>query len=177
MVDIIFITACKIKREPLMVSLEYAENRLLIANLFNYYVYDMSEFMGWQPAKSGLYVEDPEQIEIHEYWQWPDHFPYLIRFNDEVAGFALIRFLTKENCFDVGQFFILRKFKGKHIGHKALEEVFQKHPGRWQVRVLVENIGARAFWESVLPKLADSEVKSTVDSDEEDVMYFYRFTA
>ena len=31
------------------------QSRSVVENLFQYYVYDMSEFMGWPPNDSGLY--------------------------------------------------------------------------------------------------------------------------
>jgi len=155
-----------------MVSLELTDDRIKIANLFNYYVYDMSEFTGWSPGGSGLFVDDPEQITIHEYWQNEYYFPYVIKVDDELAGFALVRMLNEKDCFDIGQFFVLRKFKGKGIGREAIEYLFRTHPGKWQVRVLVQNTGAKVFWDRVLPESS----KTHIGFDEEDEMKFYEFS-
>jgi len=89
-----------------------------IQNMGRFYVYDMSEYLGsedgWQIPEDGLY----ECIDFKKYWQTNDAFPFLIRYENELAGFVIIdkKGSKVEIDFNVAQFFILRKFKNKGIG-------------------------------------------------------------
>ncbi|WP_321969340.1 GNAT family N-acetyltransferase [Photobacterium angustum] len=95
-----------------------AESRHILENMFPYYVYDMSEFMGWSPNAEGVYAFKAESL--NSYWSNADHTPYFIYADQELAGFVLVRkYPTNQNVFDIEQFFVLRKFKGQGVG-KAL---------------------------------------------------------
>ena len=156
------------------ITLKTAEDRILIANLFHYYVYDMSEYMDWAPGDSGLYLDDPEQIQIHDYWQKPDHFPFIIEVDNQLAGFALVQ-REEGGAMDVGQFFVLRRFKGKGIGLTAFKLVTEKFPGPWQVRVLTDNRAAMAFWSKAIAQVSQSEVHTFEETDEGDHLKYFQF--
>jgi hypothetical protein len=62
----------------------------IIQNMGRFYVYDMSEYMGseagWEMPSDGLY----ECIDFQHYWTDQDTFPFLVRANDELAGFVIV---------------------------------------------------------------------------------------
>ena len=67
----------------------------------------------------------------------------------EIAGFSLLRrYPLDKSSFDIGQFFVLSKFKNKGVGRKAFELSVSGFPGKWVVRVLQENVPS-------LPKQGD----------------------
>ncbi|MGF1908301.1 GNAT family N-acetyltransferase [Vibrio kasasachensis] len=149
-------------------------SRYILDNLFPYYVYDMSEFMGWDPDADGCYTFKVESLD--PYWQAHDHTPYFIYWRDQLAGFVLVRkYPTKQAIFDVEQFFVLRKFKGKGVGRNAFLQVVDRHPGCWQVRVLKENSGALAFWQSAVSDIVGDDFKIELDNDVDLEMHFIRF--
>ncbi len=133
----------------------------LIQNLIRFYIYDMSEFMGWVCPSTGLFggVDDqpyyfghiPENNEA----LWPEGWRcigFKIIINNEIAGFCLVR-LFKHNgkqLNDIGEFFILRKFRKKGLGQAVSHSVFDMYPDHWQVRQLLENIPAQRFWEKTI---------------------------
>jgi predicted acetyltransferase len=139
-----------------------AEDRdfAVVQNLFPLYVHDLSEFTGWDVPDTGLFVashlllqywgKKPRDARFH----WPDGlrgFPFLIREDGKLAGFVLIREIAKEPPgFDVGEFFVLRKFRGRGVGKGVAHRVFDMFPGNWQVRELEENTPAQAFWRRVI---------------------------
>lgn len=149
-------------------------DRHVLENLFPYYVYDMSEFMGWNPDSSGCYSFDSETI--NSYWQKPSHVPYFIYAGKELAGFTLIRkYPDAPETYDIEQFFVLRKFKGQGIGKEALIKVLAKHPGKWQIRVLKENESALKFWISAIRNVVGSGYQASLDIDIDLEMHFIRF--
>lgn len=157
------------------VELVIAESSELVRNLFQYYIYDMSEYTKFSPNSDGTFTVDERIIQLNTYWTNPDHYPYLILVNDEVAGFSLLRkYPFNKDYFDIGQFFILRKFKNSGVGRKAFTLSVHKHPGKWLTRVLPNNDGAYRFWEKVISEVSDElpEIKKEMYIDKE-MYYFY----
>ena len=125
-----------------------------IQNMGRFYVYDMSEYLGdedgWQMPEDGLY----ECIDFKKYWQTENTFPFLIRYENELAGFVIVdkKGSELEIDFNMAQFFILRKFKNKGVGTYVAHEIFNKFEGAWEVMVMPENVGAYKFWKSIIGK-------------------------
>jgi len=146
-----------------------------LENLYSYYVYDFSKILPISPQADGRFTFDSKSLE--HYWLKPDHHPYFIDCNNELAGFALIRhFPAHEPVWDVDQFFILNKHKGRGVGKHALAKIVALHPGRWQVRVLQENIAALGFWQAAIRALVGEQFKTAVEHDGKSNMVFLRFS-
>jgi len=151
-----------------------SDSRHVLENLFPYYIYDMSEFMGWNPNSDGLFTFDCATLD--SYWKEVDHVPYFIHVGKELAGFALVRnYPIEPETFDIEQFFVLRKFKGKGVGKKVLLAVVANHPGKWQIRVLKENEAALKFWLSAVKNVVSSCYEVSLDIDVDLEMQFIRF--
>lgn len=130
-----------------------------IQNMARFYVYDMSEYLGndkgWECPETGLY----ECIDFKKYWETADTFPFLIRYQNELAGFVIIDKKGSESTvdFNVAQFFILRKFKKKGIGKYVAHQCFDQFRGRWEVMVIPGNEGAYQFWRSVIKEYTGNQ--------------------
>ena len=133
----------------------------LIQNLIRFYVYDMSEFMGWPCPENGLFggVDDQPyyfgRIPDNPDALWPEGWTglgYKIMVDGEIAGFCLVRLFNKDGVQlnDIGEFFILRKFRRHGLGQRVAHAVFDRFPGNWQVRQLLENHPAQQFWRKVI---------------------------
>lgn len=154
------------------------EDFAVVKNLVPYYIYDMSEFMGWDCNAEGRWDGCDE---LPDYWKEPDHHPFLIKVNQSVAGFAMIRRFPDElDRYEVGEFFVARKFKRQRIGKRCAFWLFDAFPGKWIVRVLDANSGARSFWDSVIREYTDGAMIQTSEqyvchSSGTWQMQFYRF--
>ena len=117
-----------------------------------FYVYDMSEYMGFEPEwelpADGLY----ECNDFKIYWRTPETYPFIIRYKNELAGFAIInkKGSDKNIDFNMAEFFIARKFKGKGVGKYVAHQCFQQFPGKWEVMLYPENKGAYLFWKKTI---------------------------
>ena len=58
------------------------DQKQLVANLIQLYLYDMTESMPFPVGADGRFEYD----FLHRFWR----FPYLIHSDDEIAGFALV---------------------------------------------------------------------------------------
>ena len=154
------------------------EDFAVIQNLVPYYIYDMSEFMGWDCNSDGRWDGCDD---ISDYWQKPDHHPFVIKVDQSVAGFAMIRrFPAEIDRYEMGEFFIARKFKRRGIGRLSSFWLFNAFPGKWVVRVLGENTGAWLFWDRVIRAytsgvLEQTEEQYTSPHSGTWAMKFYRF--
>src|SRR3990167_8148720 len=123
-----------------------------IQNMGRFYVYDMSEYMGkdegWEMPKDGLY----ECIDFKKYWEDKNAFPFLIRYGDELAGFAIVDKKGSDTNidFNMAQFFVARKFKNKGFGRYVAHQCFKKFTGVWEVMVIPGNEGAYRFWRAIV---------------------------
>jgi len=57
-----------------------------IQNMARFYVYDRTAYMGWECPENGLF----ECIDFKDYFENPNKKAFLIRVNDEIAGFCLL---------------------------------------------------------------------------------------
>lgn len=157
-----------------LIKIDY-KSRTVLENLFPYYIYDMSEFMGWEPTKEGHYdTYDSSKLDV--YWDSDDHVPYFIMADDELAGFVLIRKYPESlSIYDISQYFILRKFKRQGVGKQALKQIVKLYPGQWQIRVLLENTGALKFWLPTVSDVVGEQYQLEEDIDVDLKMNFIRF--
>jgi len=118
-------------------------------NLVPYYIYDMSEHMGWPCTREGRFDGCDELVS---HWQSAGRHAFMLRASKELAGFALVRADHDEDDVDysVGEFFVLRKFRRQGVGERIARQLFDRFRGRWEVLQLVRNTPAVAFWRTVI---------------------------
>jgi predicted acetyltransferase len=147
---------------------------IVLENLFHYYIYDMSEYMEWSPNEDGKFAYNPSSLDA--YWETDDHCPYFIYVGSELAGFVLVRrYPSDTSTYDMAQFFVLRKFKGKGVGKKTLALIVKSFPGKWQIRVLTQNVSAFNFWKSAVSNIVGDAYTLSEDIDVDLLMHFIRF--
>jgi predicted acetyltransferase len=123
----------------------------LLANLLELYIHDLSEVFPIDPGADGRFGYH----KLPRYWSEPERrFPFLIRADDRVVGFALVTrgspASDDADVLDVAEFFVLRRYRRTGCGRRAAAILFGQIPGRWIVRVSEGNRGAKLFWESVV---------------------------
>jgi predicted acetyltransferase len=133
----------------------------VMETMATYYVYDISEYVGDEPGwafpETGLY----EGPEMRPYFEDPATHPYFIRVKGELAGFAIVddKGSGPEIEFNMAQFFVHRKFKGRGIAADAAGQCFARYSGLWEVNVIPLNRGAFHFWSRIIPKSAKGPVE------------------
>src|SRR4051812_31942597 len=97
--------------DPPQVSLELASptDAPRVANLMQFYLHDMSETFPIEVGDDGRFGYE----KLPLYWSEPERrFPFLIRADGRVAGFALVTVGSPvsddPSVFDIAEFFILR---------------------------------------------------------------------
>ena len=168
----------------------------VVQNLVHFYVYDMSEIMGWECPESGLFggCDDlpeywwtgstPDKLEeisnrqniiipfnLH-FKRWPGNcqgHPFMIRVDGKVAGFAMIKqFDEAHNVdYDVGEFFVVRKYRGKGVGKTVAYNLFDRFSGKWEVRQMLGHKPAQAFWRKIISEYTNGHYEESTQHIEE----------
>jgi len=119
----------------------------IVLNMAKLYRYDLSEFMEWSVEPDGMYY----CYELETYWE-NQNYPFIIRVNNELAGFALVSRSSDKikASYTIGEFFVLRKFRKFGVGRKVALDIFNKFKGEWEVKQLINNKPAIIFWEKLI---------------------------
>jgi predicted acetyltransferase len=97
------------------------------------------------------------------YWREPGRYPYIIVDGEQIIGFMLVHQINEKPSFNLVEFYIAAGFRNRGYGRQAADAAFKLHFGEWSVGVLRNNVGAQAFWQSVLqtnPSVTVVDVKS-----------------
>ena len=139
------------------------EDKETIQNLGRFYVYEMSRYCGflptWETPPNGLF----ECRDLSSYCDKPDRYAYLIKVDDELAGFVLINKIgsTSDVDWNMGEFFVIAKFQGRGVGRYVAEQIFNQFPGIWETRQIPENRAAIDFWEKVVTQYSQGQYEKS----------------
>lgn len=136
------------------------EDKPVLRNLMELCLHDYSEFSGDEVGEHGLFGYS----YIDFYWVENGRFPFFIRVDGKIAGFALVRTLNEDTC-SLAEFFILRKYRRKGIGRKAAYQLFDQFPGKWQVAQEAVNLPAQAFWRRVIGDYTNGRFQEITQAD------------
>ncbi len=121
----------------------------VVRSLFALYIHDLSDMAGVDIQEDGRFAMPPS---LAQYWDGPEatlRFPFLIRADGALAGFALVRRIAADTR-DMGEFFVLKKFRRAGVGRAAACTLFDRFPGNWEVRELTANTPAQGFWRRII---------------------------
>ncbi len=156
----------EIFRQKMKITLSKAtqEDKNTIQNLGRFYVYEMSRYCGflptWEVPSNGLF----ECINLSSYCEKLDRHAFLVKVDDELAGFVLINKVgsTPDVNWNVGEFFIVSKFQGKGVGSYVAEQIFNQFLGIWETTQIPENKAAIDFWEKVVHKYSHGRFEKSL---------------
>ena len=136
--------------ETVEVSPAAHDQEPVIANLFELYAYDLSQTFDLHVGPDGRYG----YRSLPLYWQEASRFPFLIKLDGYLAGFALVSrgsvLSGDHEIWDVAEFFVMKKYRRMGVGAKATHDIWRRFPGRWEVRVLEANRPAQLFWQAAI---------------------------
>jgi predicted acetyltransferase len=80
------------------------------------------------------------------YWLEPGiRWPYFIRCDGAVIGFALVRRLS-ETSVQMAEFYVVPAARGQGRALDAAVRVISAHPGGWELTIFPRNLRAQRFW-------------------------------
>lgn len=134
------------------------DQKNILQNLIELYQYDFSEFENEDVNDEGLYGYK----HLNNYWTTPGHFPFLIKVDGKLAGFALVREMAasethSSSYFKICEFFILKKYRKEGIGRKTAFYLFDFFSGVWEVAEIETNLPAQKFWRKVISEYTHND--------------------
>jgi len=151
------------------------EDLPVVKNLVPYYIYDMSEHMGWPCTREGRF-DGCDGIE--RYWEDEGKHAFMLRCGDEPAGFTMVRGdhnKDQQIDYSIAEFFVVRKFRGDGVGERIARELFDRFRGRWLVEYLAKNKPAAAFWRKVIGRYCGGEFQQKTRWSEWGMMHVLVF--
>jgi predicted acetyltransferase len=136
------------------------EEESTLAALLQLYVYDFSEMLALDVGDDGRYAVP--QAEGRD--------AFLVRVDGKLAGFALhagkSRLTGEAGVHDVAELFVLQRYRRSGVGEQAARWLFDRFPGRWEVRQKAENTRAIAFWRRVIDRYTGGRFEEEALADE-----------
>lgn len=125
------------------------QQKAIIKNLMQFYMYDFSEFIDLDVQEDGLYET---YKNLGDYWKDENRFPYIIQKDEKYIGFVLVRFIedAQHTYFSIAEFFIMKKYRRNGTGKTIAHQIFNLHEGEWEVFQKESNKPAQLFWKKVI---------------------------
>jgi predicted acetyltransferase len=127
------------------------EDKALLSNLIELYLYDLSELMKYDAGSDGRFSST---IPLLDQSEESGSQSFLIIASGKPAGFVIVENNSgdsgKTAVHSITEFFVLRKYRRRGVGICAAFQVFDRLPGEWQIRQLGNNTQAIAFWRRVI---------------------------
>lgn len=144
----------------LNIQLAKYEEKYLLQNMLELLIYDLSEFENRDLNEFGKYG----YCYLDLYWIEPERFPFILRVNEKLAGFALVNRATYTKSIErtIAEFFILKKYRHQGIGKKLAFYLFDQFPGKWEVRTLEKNLVAQIFWRKTIKQYAPESMQESL---------------
>jgi predicted acetyltransferase len=141
------------------------EDRPAFSRLMQLYCYDLSDLLDLAVGDDGLFLTPPQWAT---YWSEPRYHPFFIRLGGRNAGFVVVDArsrLDDKACWDMSEFFVLRRHRGAGVGTRAATAAFDAFRGRWEVREVVRNTPAQSFWRNVIGRYTAGRYREVIWDD------------
>jgi predicted acetyltransferase len=160
---------------PVSISKIGPESQVVLRNLFEHYLHDMSQWFDVHTEPDGSYSFDTSTL-------WRDGYQaYLAKIGDLLAGFALVgsavQWTGDAGSHEIHEFFVMRRFRRTGIGQQMATHLWTEHPGEWLVRVLEANAPAVQFWRSAISPYAYGTYKEDERAVKGRPWRFFRFVS
>lgn len=124
-----------------------------VRRLVQLYIYDLGGAY-WDVQPNGTFAPAAWH---RRFWTGRGRHLFVIRVRGRLAGFALVRdraHFAGRATREIGEFFVLRKYRRRGVGTRAAVALFRRFPGRWELAELSWNVPAQQFWRRVLRRVA-----------------------
>jgi len=155
------------------------DEKEILRNLMEKYDYEMSQYGNDDVNKLGLYGFD----YFDNYWQeGAKRWAYFIKVDGKLAGFAMFisdYFYLKDKKSDymMNDFFVMYKYRGLGVGKFAVNYLFDKFKGAWQVNTADKNITSVKFWTNVISNYTDGRYELLPNEELGEGCHVFYFSA
>src|SRR5262249_4468369 len=100
----------------------------------------------------------PNYPYLDAYFRESSRHAFLIRRDDEVAGFAFIRAPESTGrVWEVAEFYVDPRNRRRGVGRAAIGLIWKRFPGDWELQIHARNDAAIQFWTSCVKDAAHNK--------------------
>lgn len=127
------------------------EDRKLFWNIHQKYLYEMTNY----------YDDKMDECGNYQYGYFDAIFTeekreaYFIYYNGNLTGFAMINpysYIEESPDYVMAEFTVFPIYRKHHIASKAVELIFEKHVGSWEIKYNEKNTPAKELWNKICAK-------------------------
>ena len=139
----------------------------VLENLMQLYKYDFSEFEAEDVDRDGRFPF----VGFGSFFAMRDPHAYLVRVDGNLAGFALayrdhaFRNPTEPTWW-MHEFFVMRAYRRRGVGERVATQLFETLGGTWEIGQVPDNVGAQAFWRTIVGRYTGGDYEEFVIDDE-----------
>ena len=140
------------------ITLKPAEHsrKIILNNLLEKYNYEFSQYDKMPFNQDGLY----NYTYLDSYFTSSNRFAYFIFADKHLAGFAMVN--NRAECdrrvdWSIAEFFVAYPYRQQGAGSKAMEKLFEKHKGFWNIKYHPKNTVSKSFWTKIADKYSCGE--------------------
>lgn len=149
------------------------DDKSLLIRLIELYNYEFTAYSDKDINEYGYYGYG----HIDDYWNEEGRFPYLIRVDGKIAGFALIcphcNYRKEAGARCVGEFFVMLKYRRIGVGSKVAAQLFDKHRGLWEVCYWRNNLPASMFWKKVVEEYTNNHYQTCGTDNDRQIGFIF----
>lgn len=124
----------------------HIDRKETLQQLLELYSYDFTRRVDADVDENGKFNYPLDQLG---YFRDPNRKAFLIRHNNFLSGFVLIK-IENNTTYTINEFFVLFKYRSQGVGRTAATQLFDEHKGQWLINQADTNSPAHKFWRDVV---------------------------
>jgi predicted acetyltransferase len=138
--------------------------RPVVERLWQLYRHDLSEFRGTHGPDGFIGSLPDERGEYHMRPLTPffedddERAAYLFYRGVHPVGFAFVSRVAGHVKL-MAEFFVVRGLRGRGVARAAVDELFARHPGTWEIPFQEANVAAARFWRRVAAEVGGDDAR------------------
>lgn len=148
-------------------------DKQIIYNLMQLYTYELSfyedETTNFTLLDTGLFAMS-KYIDL--YWKEECRHPYILKCDNNLAGFVLERF-NEDGMHEIGEFFVINKYRKIGAGTFMANKMFELYKGKWEIRTLLKNKRAQEFWRKTINNASNGNFKEKLIRDNSRYAFYF----
>jgi predicted acetyltransferase len=156
-------------RSDLKIELASADQAPILANLFQLYFHELSDFLDEDVDEDGLFDAWDEGV-----FTTNGSRAYLLRVGENLAGFLVVE-TAQTPLGDMTEFadiFLLRRYRRQGFALEVVKRVMLQASHPWLVAIFRADVKALAFWHSAFERLPFAKVQSFNDPEQTEFLFF-----
>ena len=145
-------------------------DRAWMEGIYREYLNDLAPLStGLFPVLGEIGHREPDQLA--RWFGDPTAFPFVILDGEDPAGFAMVaRGATRPGAsavdYRMAEFFVVSDHRRRGIGRSAVQIIFDRLAGRWEILEYTRNPDAVAFWRKVVSRYTQGRYQERISNGE-----------